>query len=303
MSIKPTPAFTLGASSLLQLSGRDAIAFAQAQFANDVGLLADGQWQWNLWLSAKGRVVALFALLRLDGENLLAWLPDFPAEELAQRLTAFRFRSKLSIQALPAVSACGLFCTPADVGFTAERALAHIDRDEHGDWRQIAWDLGGATARTLLLRSDKSEDAPSRFTADQSLQARWDLDDIAHGLPRLAGAQSEAFTPQMLGLERLAAFSVKKGCYPGQEIVARVHFLGQAKRSTLRLALNRAVEPGTRLRNAAGAQAEVISIQTHGERTEALAIAPVDASAEPFHSEDGQVEATPLPLLEGLARP
>ena len=54
--------------------------------------------------------------------------------------------------------------------------------------------------------------------------------DIEHGLPRLSETQSELWTPQMLSLERLGAFSLKKGCYPGQEIVARTHYLGQAKR-------------------------------------------------------------------------
>ncbi|MCK9552199.1 hypothetical protein [Aquamicrobium sp.] len=297
----PTPALSLPAN-LLHLSGRDAITFAQAQFANDVALLADGQWQWNLWLSAKGRVVALFALLRLDGENLLAWLPDFPAEELAQRLTAFRFRSKLTLQALPDASALGLFGTPADAGFSAERAQAHIERDDQGQWRRIALDLGGDSARTLVLHAADTGAQADQRGNDASLEARWNLDDIAHGLPRLGPDQREAFTPQMLGLDRLAAFSVKKGCYPGQEIVARVHFLGQAKRGALRLALNQPAIPGTRLRSEAGAQAEVISIQALGERTEALAIAPLDAAEGSFHSEDGDIHATTLPLLDGLAR-
>ena len=54
--------------------------------------------------------------------------------------------------------------------------------------------------------------------------------DLEHGLPRLPASQAEHWTPQQLSLERLGAFSVKKGCYPGQEIVARTHFLGKAKR-------------------------------------------------------------------------
>ena len=63
-----------------------------------------------------------------------------------------------------------------------------------------------------------------------SLQARWFAHDLHAGLPRLPASQREQWTPQQLSLERLHAFSVKKGCYPGQEIVARTHFLGKAKR-------------------------------------------------------------------------
>src|SRR3546814_3526677 len=67
-------------------------------------------------------------------------------------------------------------------------------------------------------------------TDDLDARARWAAFDLAHGLPRLAESQIEKWTPQQLSLERLHAYSVKKGYYPGQEIVARTHFLGQAKR-------------------------------------------------------------------------
>ena len=82
-----------------------------------------------------------------------------------------------------------------------------------------------------------SDEAPRRLqirrtTAvdDDAARERWDAFDLAHGLPRLPESQAGQWTPQQLSLERLRAFSVSKGCYPGQEIVARTHFLGQAKR-------------------------------------------------------------------------
>ena len=68
---------------LLEIEGRDALAFAQAQFMNDLTPLADGQWQWIGWLTPKGRVVALFALLRLDARTLWLLLPDFAPADLA----------------------------------------------------------------------------------------------------------------------------------------------------------------------------------------------------------------------------
>ena len=58
------PAFALPDHRVIALDGRDAIAFAQAQFMNDVAPLAVGRWQWNGWLTPKGRVIALFALLQ-----------------------------------------------------------------------------------------------------------------------------------------------------------------------------------------------------------------------------------------------
>jgi len=285
---------------VLRLAGRDAIAFAQAQFANDVAKLVDGQWQWNLWLSAKGRVLAVFALLRVGAEELIAVVPDVPATKFAQELTRFRFRSKVDIAALDGAMASGSFEAPAAHGLDASGNRAGIERDEAGAWQRIAFDFSGATPRTLVLQSTSSN-----MATDDDFAARWKLEDLAHGLPRLGPAQFDSFTPQMLGLERLHAFSVKKGCYPGQEIVARTHFLGQAKRGPVRLALNRLVEAGTKLSPAEGSttsvNAEIIAIAQSGERIEALAVAPLEAAASTFGDASG-IMASPLPLLDGLSR-
>jgi len=74
-----------------------AAAFAQAQFMNDVKSLADGHWQWNGWLTPKGRVIALFALLRLSEQKVWLLLPDADAAAMAQSLKRFVFRSKVAI--------------------------------------------------------------------------------------------------------------------------------------------------------------------------------------------------------------
>ena len=91
------PAFALPRYRVVALSGRDATAFAQAQFMNDVVALAPGRWQWNGWLTPKGRVIALFALLRIQDD--VSWLllfdnADADADAIAARLRGFVFRSK-----------------------------------------------------------------------------------------------------------------------------------------------------------------------------------------------------------------
>ena len=83
MPDKPDPCFALPDQAVIALHGRDALAFAQAQFMNDVAALADGQWQWNGWLTAQGRVIALFVLLRRDAESLWLVLGDAePTDDL-----------------------------------------------------------------------------------------------------------------------------------------------------------------------------------------------------------------------------
>ena len=109
----PEPAFfALPDHTLVGLHGTEAAAFAQAQFANDVSQLASGQWQWNAWLTPKGRVIALFALLRRADDDFLLLAPDYPAEVLAAQLARFVFRRKLKIAARPDLHVSGSFSRP-----------------------------------------------------------------------------------------------------------------------------------------------------------------------------------------------
>ena len=220
MPDKPRPeTFALPSHRVLALSGRDALKFAQAQFMSDVAALAPGRWQWSGWLTPKGRVIALFALLRLDDETLWLLLPDFDAGELASQLQRYVFRSKLALDARDEFHASGAFARPVQA---SGAAFARI-----GDGIEL--DLGGdGGPRSLRIDASPASD-------DAKSLAEWLAFDLAHGLPRLAQSQREHWTPQQLSLERLRAFSVKKGCYPGQEIVARTHFLGQAKRGLVAL--------------------------------------------------------------------
>ena len=93
--------FALPDHRILALEGPDAARFAHAQFMNDVAGLADGHWQWNGWLTPKGRVLALFALLRFDAQSLWLLLPDADPEDLRQSLQRFVFRSKVTLAARP----------------------------------------------------------------------------------------------------------------------------------------------------------------------------------------------------------
>ncbi|MFZ5657974.1 MAG: YgfZ/GcvT domain-containing protein [Pseudomonadota bacterium] len=270
--------FALPALRVVRLAGRDALAFAQAQFMNDVAALADAAWQWNGWLEPKGRVQALFALLRLDGETL--WLVTTgDAEALAASLKRFVFRSKLSIELAP-MRASGRLAKPAG----ARGAVASREADD-----AVEMDLSGeAGARTLRLSTG------TEAAADDD--AAWWALDIAHGWPALPGVALAAWTPQQLSLQRLQAFSVRKGCYPGQEIVARTHFLGRAKRGLARVR-GQALAAGTPVHDAEGREVGQIVCAL---RDEALAVLPLDADVARLACGGGAL--APLPLADGLQR-
>lgn len=305
--------FSLSDHRLLTLSGRDAVAFAQAQTMNDVAALGEGGWQWSGWLTAKGRISALFALLRPHPDTVWLLLPDagsgdpgIPADSatgshadpaaLAAALRRFVFRSKLSIEVREDLHISGRFAVPAQ----ARAAQAAVDGDGsvEMDWS------GDAAARTLRIGAIAAPDNPDALR-------RWRAADLRHGLPRLDASQREQWTPQQLSLERLGAFSVKKGCYPGQEIVARTHFLGQAKRGLALIdtgAMRSAPAVGDSLPDAAGQPLGSV-ISTAGDV--ALAVLPLDAAVDPSqvsvpanaeHPAYGEVLWKRLGLLGGMAR-
>ena len=284
---RPSPSdFRLDGHAVLALSGPDAIAFAQAQFMNDVAALGVMQWHWNGWLTPKGRVIALFALLRRDEQTLWLVLPDADPETVRSALSRFVFRSKVRVEVVDGVMACGRFAAPT----VAEGARAALLDDGI-----IEMDMGGAGGqRTLRL-------GPGDAAPDSGAAMAWQAADLRHGLPRLPASQVEQWTPQQLSLDRLAAFSVKKGCYPGQEIVARTHFLGKVKRGVALLESDASMDVGAEVRagdTPLGTVASSCSLPSNG--CIALAVLPLERGGSAL-----SVDGRPVregELLDGQAR-
>ena len=276
--------FALSGHQVLALDGPEALAFAQAQFANDLSALPPGQWQWSAWLNPKGRVIAVFALLRTGQASLRLLLPDMEADELGQDLRRFVFRRKLTISPRPDLYAAAAFAPPA---------LAHGASLAGNEDAALELDWGApGLPRSLRL-------SPAPAAVDASASQAWAAADLRLGLPRLSAAQREQWTPQQLGLERLSAYSVKKGCYPGQEIVARTHFLGKAKRAATVLQVDPGVLPGSEVLQAGQAIGTIVAVAA-GSPSLALAVLPLDAELAKLQA--GGHDATPQPFVDGLAR-
>lgn len=288
MPDKPNPVFALAGHRLLALEGPDAVRFAHAQFMSDVAGLADGHWQWSGWLAPKGRVLALFALLRLDAQRVWLLLPDADPEALAAQLRRFLFRSKLAVGVRPDLAASGVFVADAQA-----RGAAIAMRDAES----VALDFGGdGGARTLSIAPSHTS-ATQAGTADAAGNDAWRAFDFIHGLPRLGDDQLDRWTPQQLSLDRLRAYSVKKGCYPGQEIVARTHFLGQAKRGLVLLEGDAPLAPGGAVQVGATPSGNLVC--TAGAL--ALGVLPLERDAAAPITVDGAL-VRQRPLLGGLER-
>ncbi len=292
---------TLPDHALLSLVGRDAVAFAQSQFMNDVSAISEGEWQWNGWLAPKGRIIALFALLRIDTDMVWLVVSDADAERLVESLRRFIFRSKVQLQVREDLRIIGRL--RASERSSGRHWTGSVD---DGIELDMSGDGGGRALRIIPAASAPAEDA--------AVTLAWKRLDLAHGWPRLEASQREQWTPQQLSLERLGAYSVKKGCYPGQEIVARTHFLGQAKRGLARLLTTEAIAVGSPLELTPGdgrSLGTVISIAGETALAVVAVASPTTADAAAVGSEATQNDESPAmrgafwqfePLLGGLKR-
>src|SRR5690348_1780631 len=202
--VQPEMCAPSGSAQCIEITGADARAFAQAQFAGDVRALQAGHWQWNAWLDAKGGVRALMHLADPGDGRLLALLRGGDAESLCAALRRYVLRARVSLDAID------------DCRRIAGSALSLGEVLNEGE--AIGFGYGD---HSLWLKRDGIATDPAR--ADELR-----LCDIRNGWPTLPPG-NHVFLPPALGLEHLGAISFGKGCYPGQEIAARLHYRGGHK--------------------------------------------------------------------------
>jgi len=190
-----------GALGVLAFRGPDAARFLQGQLSADVENLPSGASRWAGLHNPQGRAVALLMLARLSPEDIFAVLPRELMHDVGALLQKFVFRAKVRIEP-PALHVIG----------------AAAGADPHGAYA-FAWGN-----RQLLLAPAGRDLARSADTAG------WDLEDVRQGLPQVYAATREQFVAQMLNLDLLGAVSFDKGCYTGQEVIARAHYRGRVKR-------------------------------------------------------------------------
>ena len=223
---------------LIRVSGAEAEGFLQNQFCNDVRKVNRTHSQLNGYCNPKGRLLALFRLFRQDGDYLLR-LPREILEPTLERLRMFVLMSKVTLQDDSDAQ--------VSIGYSGADAARHLSNALGSAPAAIDECLHTETLTVIRVRGPQprfeihgSEAAVRSLWDTLSNQARpagsaaWTLLDIHAGLPEVLAATREAFVPQMLNLQALDALSFHKGCYPGQEIVARMRYLGKLKRRMYR---------------------------------------------------------------------
>lgn len=224
---------------LLAATGEEAAKFLHAQLTNDVEHLGEGEVRWYGYCTPKGRLLATFAGWR-DADAISLVLARPQAEPIRKRLTMYLLRTKAKLldrssevvafgvggqraaaglatlgvaapSSMTVVRADGLVCaglpSVAVAGSSCARWLLVAPRDRAASvWRALAGELHAASSTV------------------------WRWTEVLAAIPRIVPATAELFVPQMLNFEVVGGVNFKKGCYPGQEIVARSQYLGKLKR-------------------------------------------------------------------------
>lgn len=195
----------LGRAQCIEISGEDARAFAQAQFSCDVRSLQPLRWQWAAWLDHKGRVRALMHLADTGDGRLIALLRGGDADLVSADLRRYVMRAHARIDPVRD------WHVAVGQAFPLHEIRLHADGVGFGYGDRSLW----------LERQPRQEDA--------GRERAFRLAGIRSGWPSLPQRSEGEFLPPALGLEHLGAAAFEKGCYPGQEIAARLHFLGGHK--------------------------------------------------------------------------
>jgi folate-binding protein YgfZ len=206
--------------SLIRFSDADAGDFLHNQLSSDVLGLASGDSIFACYCEPKGRVLALMLVCRVEDAYYVIMSSSL-VTTVVNRLKIYVMRSKVSIDVLDefAVSA------------------SSIDEVPEIPSPVPAIPLPDNSGCFLATEKDKTPDG------DTSLQDNWKISELQRGVVWLGPESSAQFLPQMLGYDALGAINFRKGCYPGQEIVARTHYLGKVKRHPRVLNVSTAIHP------------------------------------------------------------
>jgi tRNA-modifying protein YgfZ len=228
MTTNTPPEGTLQLDDLgvIRAHGADAASFLHGQLTNDVATLAEGEARLAGYCSAKGRLLASFLVWRSGDDLLLACAADLLAATL-KRLRMFVLRARCTLSDASAEVPLRGLAGPAAMAWLGDAAPA-IGRSTVREGATVIRLADGAgTSRFLLAGAGAAPPQPP-------LDARaWRWLEVQSGIARVELATAEQFVPQMLNYELVGGVDFGKGCYPGQEVVARSQYRGTIKRRSL----------------------------------------------------------------------
>jgi tRNA-modifying protein YgfZ len=287
---------------VVRIVGTDATRFLQGQLSNDLGRVSAQRSVLAGFHNPQGRTIALLRIVQLEPNDYLALLPRELAPTVADRLAKYVLRAKVEVSdespswRITGLIACGLSLAAYPAVTGEQRRLND----------SVVICVGDQPARWLLIAPlpEASGSSVSGGVLPHSVPARrevWQQLDIIAGLPQVYGATSGQFVAQMLNLDVLGAIAFDKGCYTGQEVIARAHYRGRVKRRLQRFRSRGPLDfkPGDSGELADGRAFMVVeAVRLADGRCEFLAVAPLPTT-EPELSATSQPDA----MLERVSAP
>lgn len=227
---------------VIEIGGEDAASFLRAQLTNDVSRLGPDRHFLAAWCDAKGRAQMVARVAQVDAGYLLL-LPETIIDTVLNRLRMYVLRAKVSIADVSA--------NYRVEGVIGNGLPAPDCSCTNGDTLTLGLPTGvDGQARALMISSIEHASPGSTFDTSND---QWLMTDIDAGIPTLYPATQGLFVPQMLNLHWLMAIDFDKGCYPGQEVIARLHYRGTLTRRLFRLTWQGdRPTPGDAVKNEAG---------------------------------------------------
>jgi folate-binding protein YgfZ len=218
---------------VIQAQGEDAANFLHNQLTNDVLLLPVGQARLAAFCNAKGRMQASFVVVKTAPDMVLLVMPQDLLAQTLKRLSMFVLRAKVKL-----TDASNQWQLRGLLGDSARAAVA-----DAAPWQTVAWAGGHAVALYPAVAGDARQERAFWIGAQDQVTPEgpavsaevWAWGSVLSGVPFVTLPVFEAFVPQMLNYESVGGVNFKKGCYPGQEVVARSQFRGTLKRRMARV--------------------------------------------------------------------
>ena len=239
---------------LIHVTGEEAESFLHSQFTNDLKQVTTRSSQLSSYCNPKGRILSIFRIFKRDNGYFLI-LPKEVLEVTLRKLVMFKLRTKADL-----LDKSGQLVLFGIAGPKTETVLESLNiavpqkendclQEENGT---SIIRLPSESTRVLFVTTVELAASLWKQLSEElpvMTSRLWDLHDILSGIPQVTADTSEAFTPQMTNLELIDGVSFTKGCYPGQEVVARTHYLGKPNRRMYRAAIttDHAPRPGTNI--------------------------------------------------------
>ncbi|HGG8059461.1 TPA: folate-binding protein YgfZ [Neisseria meningitidis] len=264
---------------VVRVSGEDRQTFLHGQLSNDINHLQTGQACYATYNTPKGRVIANMIVVNRSGDLLLIMAQDL-LEATVKRLRMFVLRAKAVFEILEDYAVGAELEASAEPLAAQEPNLAFATQQDSDGICSIALPHGG------ILRIAPETALPPY---DAAAESAWRLHEIRSGYPWICAATKETAVAQMLNQHIIGGVHFKKGCYPGQEIIARAQYRGQVKRGLAVLSGNSAVEAGTLL-TADGEEAGIVldSVQD-SENFTALTVIKFSAAQKELTAPNGSI--------------